>query len=110
MLSLTVVRMLPVLVALAGSRTRFETRLFIGWFGPRGLASILFALLVFDQLSGTVADTAFSVAVWTILVSIFAHGITASPWAARLARRLDDAPVSAPELVEVQEMPTRRHL
>ncbi len=87
-LSLTVVRMIPVLIALAWSRTRFETRLYIGWFGPRGLASILFALLVFDRLTGTVADTVFSVAVWTILVSVFAHGATASPWTTRLARRL----------------------
>lgn len=109
-LSLTVVRMIPVLIALAWSRTRFETRLFIGWFGPRGLASILFALLVFDQLSGTVADTVFSVAVWTIMVSVFAHGMTASPWTSRLARRLADAPTSAPEKVHVQEMPFRRRI
>jgi len=109
-LSLTVVRMLPVLIALARSRTRFETRLFIGWFGPRGLASILFALLVFDELSGAVADTVFSVAVWTILVSVFAHGITASSWTSRLARRLEDAPASALEMVAVDEMPTRRRL
>ncbi|MGV8895156.1 MAG: cation:proton antiporter [Rhodoglobus sp.] len=109
-LSLTVVRMVPVLIALAWSRTQFETRLYIGWFGPRGLASILFALLVFDRLSGTVADTVFSVAVWTILVSVFAHGATASPWTSRLARRLADAPASAPELAPVQEMPTRRRL
>lgn len=109
-LSLTVVRMLPVLIALAWSRTRFETRLFIGWFGPRGLASILFALLVFDELSGSVADTVFSVAVWTILVSVFAHGATASPWTARLARRLSGAPESAAELKHVQEMPARRRL
>ncbi|MGV8912851.1 MAG: cation:proton antiporter [Rhodoglobus sp.] len=109
-LSLTVVRMLPVLIALAWSRVRFETRLFIGWFGPRGLASILFALLVFDQLSGAVADTVFSVAVWTILVSVFAHGVTASPWTTRLARRLSNAPASAPELIEVEEMPSRRRL
>jgi len=109
-LSLTVVRMLPVLIALAWSRTRFETRLFIGWFGPRGLASILFALLVFDELSGSVADTVFSVAVWTILVSVFAHGATASPWTERLARRLSSAPASAAELAHVQEMPARRRL
>ncbi len=109
-LSLTVVRMAPVLIALAWSRTRFETRLFIGWFGPRGLASILFALLVFEQLSGTVAETVFTVAVWTILVSVFAHGVTASPWTSRLARRLGAAPASAPEMVEVHEMPTRRRL
>lgn len=106
--SLTVVRMLPVVIALAWSGTRFETRLFIGWFGPRGLASILFALLVLEQVTGAVGDTVSSVAVWTILVSVFAHGATASPWAARLARRLQGAPASAPEMVTVDEMPTRR--
>ena len=110
LLSLTVVRMVPVLIALIGSGTRFETRLFIAWFGPRGLASILFALLVAEQLSGTVAETIFSVVVWTILVSVFAHGVTASPWTSRLAKRLDSAPASAAEKVEVLEMPTRRHL
>ncbi|WP_347754721.1 cation:proton antiporter [Agrococcus sp. ProA11] len=109
-LSLTVVRMLPVLLALAWSGTRTQTRLFIGWFGPRGLASILFALMVAEQLSGAVGDTVFSVAVWTILVSVFAHGATASPWAARLARHLEGAPASAPEMVTVDEMPTRRRL
>ncbi|MBH0129296.1 sodium:proton antiporter [Salinibacterium sp. NK8237] len=107
-LSLTVVRMVPVLISMAWSGTRFETRLFIGWFGPRGLASILFALLVFDELSGSVADTVFSVAVWTILVSVFAHGATASPWTAQLARHLSSAPASAAELKHVQEMPARR--
>lgn len=50
--SLTAVRLLPVLVALAGSRTLLETRLFLGWFGPRGLASILFALLVVEEVGG----------------------------------------------------------
>lgn len=109
-LSLTVVRMLPVLLSLSWSGTQVQTRFFIAWFGPRGLASILFALLVFEQLTGTAAETVFNVAVWTILVSIFAHGITANPWATRLARHLDKIPATAPELVEVHEMPTRRRL
>ncbi len=47
-LSLTVIRILPVLISLAGSRFDFETRLFIGWFGPRGLASIVFAVMILD--------------------------------------------------------------
>jgi NhaP-type Na+/H+ or K+/H+ antiporter len=51
-LSLTVIRMLPVLLATMGSGTLVETRLFIGWFGPRGLASILFGLIVLEEVHG----------------------------------------------------------
>ncbi|CAN5916394.1 cation:proton antiporter [soil metagenome] len=108
--SLTVVRMVPVLVALWRSGTYIETRLFVGWFGPRGLASILFALLVREQLDTAGADTVFTTATWTVLVSVYAHGITAGPWAGRLARRLERAPASMPEMAPAPEMPTRRRL
>lgn len=106
--SLTVVRMVPVLVALIGSGTRLETRLFLGWFGPRGLASILFALLVLERLDSEQADTVATVAVWTVLLSILAHGVTASPWSARLGARLHHGPETAGEMKMVEELPTRR--
>ena len=109
-LSLTVVRMAPVLLALSGTRTLVETRLFAGWFGPRGLASILFALIVVDQLDSPQTDLIFDTAIWTVLVSVFAHGLTASPWATRLAGRLSAAPETQPELAPAPEMPTRRRL
>ncbi|MGA8208927.1 MAG: cation:proton antiporter [Nocardioidaceae bacterium] len=109
-LSLTVVRMAPVVLALAGTRTLVETRLFAGWFGPRGLASILFALIVLEQLDSTQTDVIFDCAIWTVLVSVFAHGLTASPWATRLAKRLSAAPGTQPELAPAPEMPTRRRL
>jgi NhaP-type Na+/H+ or K+/H+ antiporter len=48
-LSLTVIRMLPVFLCLIGTRTSTADKLFIGWFGPRGLATIVFAVLVFDE-------------------------------------------------------------
>ena len=108
--SLTVVRVVPVLIAMTGSGTRFETRLFLGWFGPRGLASILFGLLVLQELGGTEAETIFTVAVWTVLLSIFAHGVTASPWAGRLGDRLSKGPEDMAEMEPVPELPTRRRL
>ncbi len=108
--SLTIVRMLPVLVALAGSGTLLETRLFLGWFGPRGLASILFALLVVVELDTPAGRTIFTIAAWTVLVSVFAHGLTANAWAGRLARRLSDETEPMPETQPVTELPTRRRL
>ncbi len=85
-LSLTVVRMLPVFLCLIGTRTTTAERLFIGWFGPRGLATIVFAVLVFDEkLPGN--DTIMLAAGWTVLLSVLAHGVTANPLVKRIARR-----------------------
>ncbi|MNG30341.1 potassium/proton antiporter [compost metagenome] len=86
MLSLTVIRILPVLISLVGTRFDFETRLFIGWFGPRGLASIVFAVMILAyplQASRTLVATA----VCTVLLSVLLHGLSANPWVARLASR-----------------------
>ncbi len=86
-LSLTVIRMLPVFLALTGSGISTEGKLFIGWFGPRGLASIVFAVIVVNSGlpdSGPIAMTV----VCTIILSIIAHGITANPLAAALAARI----------------------
>ncbi|MGI8729262.1 MAG: cation:proton antiporter [Solirubrobacteraceae bacterium] len=107
-LSLTVVRMAPVALSLWRSGMLVETRLFAAWFGPRGLASIVFALLVFEELDGPGAEQIFLVATWTVLVSVYAHGLSASPWAARLARRLADEPEKTPERAPASELPTRR--
>jgi NhaP-type Na+/H+ or K+/H+ antiporter len=77
-LSLTVVRMLPVFLCLIGTRTSAADELFIGWFGPRGLATIVFAILVLDaKLPGN--DTIMLAAGWTVLLSVIAHGVTANP-------------------------------
>ena len=77
-LSLTVVRMLPVFLCLIGTRSSTADKLFIGWFGPRGLATIVFAILVLDEkLPGN--DTIMLAAGWTVLLSIVAHGVTANP-------------------------------
>ena len=85
-LSLTVIRMLPVFLCLIGTRTSTADKLFIGWFGPRGLATIVFAVLVFDEkLPGN--DTIMLAAGWTVLLSVIAHGVTANPLVKAMAGR-----------------------
>ncbi|MGB3827902.1 MAG: cation:proton antiporter, partial [Ornithinimicrobium sp.] len=109
-LSLTVVRMLPVALALVGSGTLWHTRWFIGWFGPRGLASILFALLVVEEIDTANAEMIFTIATWTVLVSVYAHGLSASPWAARLGAQLAQMSDSQPENMPTPAHPTRRRV
>jgi NhaP-type Na+/H+ or K+/H+ antiporter len=76
--------MLPVFLCLIGTRTSTADRLFIGLFGPRGLATIVFAVLVLDEkLPGN--DTIMLAAAWTVLLSVIAHGITANPLVKRIA-------------------------
>jgi sodium/hydrogen antiporter len=110
LLSLTVVRIVPVLIALWGSGLLLESRLFVGWFGPRGLASILFGLLVIEELEGAIADEIFLVVAWTVLLSVFAHGLSAAPWTSRLSRRLAEGHDAMAERRPAPEMPTRRRL
>lgn len=108
--SLTVVRVLPVLVAMIGTRIMFETRLFLGWFGPRGLASIVFALLVLTELDSPAAGSVFLVACTTVLFSVFLHGLSANPWVERLAQRLEAGTEEMAEREPVAEMATRGRL
>lgn len=95
-ISLTVVRMLPVLLAMAGTRQDAATVLFVGWFGPRGLASVVFALLAVEELgNSTLAGEAVSIVVFTVLLSVAVHGVSAGPLGARYSRTHHDAtPVS----------------
>lgn len=82
--ALTVMRMGPVLLAMVGSEADARTRWFLAWFGPRGIASILFLLVIGREVAhpGAVAQ----VVSWTVLFSVFAHGATAGPLARRYAR------------------------
>ncbi|GAA2140303.1 cation:proton antiporter [Arthrobacter humicola] len=84
-LSLTVVRMLPVALASLGTGLDRRTVLFVGWFGPRGLASLVFALLALEAL-GPASDQAVAVIAATVLLSVLAHGFSAAPLAARYGR------------------------
>ena len=87
LLSLTVIRMLPIVLSLWGTGERRESRWFLAWFGPRGLASIVFAVIVLTHdVPG--AELISVVVACTVILSVFAHGLTARPLARALAKRL----------------------
>ena len=79
LLSLTVIRMLPVAVSLTGLKMDWPTIAFIGWFGPRGIASVLYLLMAVAAIGIAGYERIMSVIVLTILISVFAHGISALP-------------------------------
>jgi sodium/hydrogen antiporter len=83
--SLTVVRMLPVALAMAGASMRRATVGFLGWFGPRGLASIVFVLILLEETDLPERSLMLTVVTWTVALSVYAHGLTARPGATRYA-------------------------
>jgi len=96
--SLTAVRMVPVAVALAGTRLSSATILFMGWFGPRGLASIVLGLVFLEEEAQLPGEETIKLAVMaTVLLSIFAHGFSALPGIDGYARRAGALDASAPE-------------
>lgn len=106
-LSLTVIRMVPVAVALIGAGLGRATVALVGWFGPRGLASVVFALLALEDLGSRTAHNAVAVITITVMLSVVVHGATADPLATRYARLLArHADVRA--AVEVPGIPERR--
>jgi NhaP-type Na+/H+ or K+/H+ antiporter len=91
-LSLTVVRVVPVALAMAGSGARADTVVFVGWFGPRGLASIVFAVLVLQEAQLPHTDTILSATYLTVGLSVLVHGFSAAPLARRYARWYESHP------------------
>jgi NhaP-type Na+/H+ or K+/H+ antiporter len=85
-LSLTVARMLPVAISVIGMRLDLRTILFMGWFGPRGIASILYLLLLVQYLGTTGYETLIATGIQTIVLSVLLHGVTAAPVAERYGR------------------------
>jgi NhaP-type Na+/H+ or K+/H+ antiporter len=85
-LSLTVVRMVPVAIAMLGTRARPATLAFMGWFGPRGLASIVFAVIVVEESQLPHQLTILLAIYLTVGLSILLHGVTAAPLAKRYGR------------------------
>ena len=83
--SLTVVRMLPVALAMVGAGMRRVTVGFLGWFGPRGLASIVFVLVLLEETDLPERSLMLTVVTWTVALSVYAHGLTAGPGATRYA-------------------------
>ena len=88
-LSLTIVRMVPVAVSMIGTGFDRRTTLFIGWFGPRGLASVVFGLLIVEELPTDDDRVALvlSTVVLTVLLSVVAHGISGAPLSARMRQQ-----------------------
>lgn len=105
-LSLTLLRMVPVVLSLLGAGLRPPTIAFLAWFGPRGLASMLFALLVLEEVMSPGVETILVTTIVTVALSIVAHGVTAAPaarWYGKLAAHLG----TCEEKKTVSEMPTR---
>ncbi|MFC7339450.1 cation:proton antiporter [Haloferula chungangensis] len=80
LLSLTVIRMLPVALCLMGTKMDRVTVAFIGWFGPRGIASVLYLLIFLTEVGGEGSERMLSVIVLTVLLSVLLHGVTAVPF------------------------------
>jgi sodium/hydrogen antiporter len=106
-LSLTVVRMLPVAVALLGSGARVPTVAFLGWFGPRGLASIVFAVIVVEQSHLPQLQTILLTTYATVGLSALVHGLSAVPLADRYARWYGSH--ARDRLPTMESMPTGTH-
>jgi NhaP-type Na+/H+ or K+/H+ antiporter len=106
--SLTVVRMVPVAVAMLGTRARRPTVAFLGWFGPRGLASIVFAVIVVQEAELPHTNTILLTTYATIGLSVLVHGVTAAPLARRYASWFESHPRAAiPAMESVPTGPQR---
>ena len=101
-LSLTVVRMVPVAVALIGTRLSPASVMFMGWFGPRGLASIVLGLVYLEEGLYLPGESTTRLAVIaTVALSIFAHGLSAMPGIRLYARKIASLPPDAPEQLKL---------
>ena len=104
-LSLTVVRMVPVAISLIGTRLNRATVLFMGWFGPRGLASIVLGLVGMEQgLHQSGESTVKLAVIVTVFISIFAHGLSAMPGIALYARKIRQMPPTALEKLHTTQI------
>ena len=99
--SLTIVRMVPVAIAMAGTGARWQTVAFMGWFGPRGLASVVFGLLALER-GVPEAQTLLSTVVVTVGMSVFLHGLTSVPLVARYHRWYSAEAPSRADAVEAR--------
>ena len=106
-LSLTVVRVLPVALALLGTGARRPTVAFLGWFGPRGLASIVFAVILIDDTELPHLRTLLLAITVTIAISVYVHGLTARPLTERYARWWNAHPRDARPAME--SVPAAEH-
>jgi sodium/hydrogen antiporter len=111
LLSLTVIRMVPVALSLIGTGLSVQSIGFIAWFGPRGLASIVLALVVLAEEPALPAiDFVLAAMTLTVLASVVAHGATAGPLVRAYGRHAEDLHAEAPEMRAHPELPTRGRL
>jgi sodium/hydrogen antiporter len=106
-LSLTIARMLPVALAMLGTGARRPTLAFLGWFGPRGLASIVFAVILLDDTKLPHLQTLLLAITVTIALSVYVHGLTARPLTERYARWWNSHPRDA--LPTMESVPAAEH-
>jgi len=106
-LALTVVRMVPVALSLVGAGLDRSTVAFVGWFGPRGLASVVFGLIAVDTLAPAEAKVVLAAVTVTVALSVLLHGVTASPLAARYGRVAARLHPERPEHVSANPITTR---
>ncbi len=107
LLALTVLRMVPVALALAGSGLDRATVFFVGWFGPRGLASVVFGLIAVDSLAPAQSKVVLGAVTLTVALSVLLHGISASPLAARYGARAQHLHPERPEHTDAAPISTR---
>jgi sodium/hydrogen antiporter len=110
LLALTVVRMVPVALSLVGSGLDRFTVGFVGWFGPRGLASVVFGLIAYDALEPGTATRVLSVVTVTVTLSVVAHGLSTSPLATRYGRFVGTLVRHRPEHQTTRTMRARASL
>jgi NhaP-type Na+/H+ or K+/H+ antiporter len=106
-LALTLVRMVPVAIGLTGAGLDRATIAFIGWFGPRGLASVVFGLIAVDALAPPESHLVLGVVTVTVTASVVLHGVTSGPLAARYGRAADALDRGSPEHAATPPLPTR---
>jgi NhaP-type Na+/H+ or K+/H+ antiporter len=110
-LSLTALRMVPVALSLSRSGLSRYSVGFVAWFGPRGLASIVFGVLALDALPAADGDQVVSIVVLTVLMSVVLHGLTARPLSLRYGARSSGLGTSRPEHLQVPgHRPSARHI
>lgn len=101
-LSLTIIRILPVAISMIGTHLKPASLLFLGWFGPRGLASIVLGLIFLEHEAHLSYESTIALAVSaTVLISIIAHGVTSLPGINWYSKQIEDLDENAPELQDV---------
>jgi len=110
LLSLTIIRMIPVAIGLIGTRMRLDTVLMMGWLGPRGLASVVFLIMANEAAreAQVSVDLMIATVTWTILLSVILHGFSALPLANWYGSRMEKAHPDTAELLETPELRVRR--